>query len=132
MGDLHFDSVEKNFLAASKARRASTIRATQGPARQDLDPAARAGPGRRHRFDVELGTGAKAALAKGFVGRAQQRNLDARTLADAHLEAVNGFGSALSGKLIDLIEQGTNATVAAGMLNSPREIVKPENGDYVI
>jgi bifunctional enzyme CysN/CysC/sulfate adenylyltransferase subunit 1 len=37
----------------------------------------------------------------------------------------------LTGSFI-LIEQGTNATVAAGMLNSPREIVKPENGDYVI
>jgi hypothetical protein len=31
-----------------------------------------------------------------------------------------------------LIEQGTNATVAAGMLRPPREIVKPENADYVI
>jgi bifunctional enzyme CysN/CysC/sulfate adenylyltransferase subunit 1 len=37
----------------------------------------------------------------------------------------------LTGSFI-LIEQGTNATVAAGMLNPPREIVKPENGDYVI
>jgi sulfate adenylyltransferase subunit 1 len=37
----------------------------------------------------------------------------------------------LTGSFI-LIEQGSNATVAAGMLNSPREIVKPENGDYVI
>jgi bifunctional enzyme CysN/CysC/sulfate adenylyltransferase subunit 1 len=37
----------------------------------------------------------------------------------------------LTGSFI-LIEQGTNATVAAGMLRSPREIVKPENGDYVI
>ncbi len=37
----------------------------------------------------------------------------------------------LTGSFI-LIEQGTNATVAAGMLSSPREIVKPENGDYVI
>ena len=37
----------------------------------------------------------------------------------------------LTGSFI-LIEQGTNATVAAGMLCPPREIVKPENGDYVI
>ena len=31
-----------------------------------------------------------------------------------------------------LIEQGTNATVAAGMLLPPHEAVKPENGDFVI
>jgi bifunctional enzyme CysN/CysC/sulfate adenylyltransferase subunit 1 len=37
----------------------------------------------------------------------------------------------LTGSFI-LIEQGTNATVAAGMLRPPREIVKPENSDYVI
>jgi sulfate adenylyltransferase subunit 1 len=37
----------------------------------------------------------------------------------------------LTGSFI-LIEQGTNATVGAGMLRPPREIVKPENGDYVI
>jgi sulfate adenylyltransferase subunit 1 len=37
----------------------------------------------------------------------------------------------LTGSFI-LIEQGTNATVAAGMLLPPREVVKPENGDYVI
>jgi len=37
----------------------------------------------------------------------------------------------LTGSFI-LIEQGTNATVAAGMLLPPREAVKPENGDYVI
>jgi bifunctional enzyme CysN/CysC/sulfate adenylyltransferase subunit 1 len=37
----------------------------------------------------------------------------------------------LTGSFI-LIEQGTNATVAAGMLLPPREIVKPEGGDYVI
>jgi sulfate adenylyltransferase subunit 1 len=37
----------------------------------------------------------------------------------------------LTGSFI-LIEQGTNATVAAGMLLAPREVVKPENGDYVI
>ena len=37
----------------------------------------------------------------------------------------------LTGSFI-LIEQGTNATVAAGMLLPPREVVKQENGDYVI
>jgi bifunctional enzyme CysN/CysC/sulfate adenylyltransferase subunit 1 len=37
----------------------------------------------------------------------------------------------LTGSFI-LIEQGTNATVAAGMLVPPREIVRPEAGDYVI
>jgi bifunctional enzyme CysN/CysC/sulfate adenylyltransferase subunit 1 len=37
----------------------------------------------------------------------------------------------LTGSFI-LIEQGTNATVAAGMLLPPPEVVKPENGDYVI
>ena len=31
-----------------------------------------------------------------------------------------------------LIEQGTNATVGAGMLLRPREFVKLETGDYVI
>ena len=37
----------------------------------------------------------------------------------------------LTGSFI-LIEQGTNATVAAGMLLPPLTVVKPENGDYVI
>jgi bifunctional enzyme CysN/CysC/sulfate adenylyltransferase subunit 1 len=37
----------------------------------------------------------------------------------------------LTGSFI-LIEPGTNATVAAGMLLPPREVVKPEIGDYVI
>ena len=44
----------------------------------------------------------------------------------------DGYASnRLTGSFI-LIEQGTNATIAAGMLRPPREIVKPENGDYVI
>jgi len=44
----------------------------------------------------------------------------------------DGYGiNRLTGSFI-LIEQGTNATVAAGMLLPPREIVKSENGDYVI
>ncbi len=37
----------------------------------------------------------------------------------------------LTGSFI-LVEQGTNATVAAGMLHASREVVKPENADYVI
>ncbi|MEX2043881.1 MAG: GTP-binding protein [Opitutus sp.] len=37
----------------------------------------------------------------------------------------------LTGSFI-LIEQGTNATVAAGMLLPPREVVRSDNGDYVI
>ncbi|MBI5691746.1 MAG: sulfate adenylyltransferase [Verrucomicrobia bacterium] len=37
----------------------------------------------------------------------------------------------LTGSFI-LIEPGTNATVAAGMLLPPRETVKPESADYVI
>ncbi|MBI5384398.1 MAG: sulfate adenylyltransferase [Verrucomicrobia bacterium] len=37
----------------------------------------------------------------------------------------------LTGSFI-LIEQGTNATVAAGMLFPPREVVKPEASDFVI
>ncbi len=44
----------------------------------------------------------------------------------------DGYGiNRLTGSFI-LIEQGTNATVAAGMLLPPRETVKSENGDYVI
>jgi bifunctional enzyme CysN/CysC/sulfate adenylyltransferase subunit 1 len=37
----------------------------------------------------------------------------------------------LTGSFI-LIEQGTNATVAAGMLLNPTELVRPENTDYAI
>jgi sulfate adenylyltransferase subunit 1 (EFTu-like GTPase family) len=37
----------------------------------------------------------------------------------------------LTGSFI-LVEQGSNATVAAGMLLPPHELVKSENGDYVI
>jgi sulfate adenylyltransferase subunit 1 len=44
----------------------------------------------------------------------------------------DGYASnRLTGSFI-LIEQGTNATVGAGMLMAPREVVKPESGDYVI
>jgi bifunctional enzyme CysN/CysC/sulfate adenylyltransferase subunit 1 len=37
----------------------------------------------------------------------------------------------LTGSFI-LIEQGTNATVAAGMLSAPTEAVKPEYSDFAI
>ncbi len=37
----------------------------------------------------------------------------------------------LTGSFI-LIEQGTNATVAAGMLSPPRSVVRPEHTDYTI
>ena len=37
----------------------------------------------------------------------------------------------LTGSFI-LIEQGSNATAAAGMLLAPREVVKPESGDNMI
>ena len=37
----------------------------------------------------------------------------------------------LTGSFI-LIEQGTNATVAAGMLQPPLELVKPEYNDFAI
>ena len=37
----------------------------------------------------------------------------------------------LTGSFI-LIEQGTNATVAAGMLSAPTEAVKPEYNDFAI
>jgi sulfate adenylyltransferase subunit 1 (EFTu-like GTPase family) len=37
----------------------------------------------------------------------------------------------LTGSFI-LIEQGTNATVAAGMLTAPTEAVKPEYSDFAI
>jgi bifunctional enzyme CysN/CysC/sulfate adenylyltransferase subunit 1 len=37
----------------------------------------------------------------------------------------------LTGSFI-LIEQGTHATVAAGMLHPPRELVRPEDADFVI
>jgi bifunctional enzyme CysN/CysC/sulfate adenylyltransferase subunit 1 len=37
----------------------------------------------------------------------------------------------LTGSFI-LIEQGTNATVAAGMLSAPKEAVKPEYSDFAI
>jgi bifunctional enzyme CysN/CysC/sulfate adenylyltransferase subunit 1 len=44
----------------------------------------------------------------------------------------DGYGSnRLTGAFI-LIEQGTNATVAAGMLNPPMEAVKPEYNDFAI
>ena len=44
----------------------------------------------------------------------------------------DGYGTnRLTGSFI-LIEQGTNLTVAAGMLNPPTELVKPEYNDFAI
>jgi bifunctional enzyme CysN/CysC/sulfate adenylyltransferase subunit 1 len=44
----------------------------------------------------------------------------------------DGYGTnRLTGSFI-LIEQGTNATVAAGMLSAPTEAVKPEYTDFAI
>ncbi len=44
----------------------------------------------------------------------------------------DGYAShRLTGSFI-LIEQGTNATVAAGMLQPPIETVKPEYNDFAI
>ncbi|MSU70137.1 MAG: sulfate adenylyltransferase [Opitutaceae bacterium] len=44
----------------------------------------------------------------------------------------DGYGTnRLTGSFI-LIEPGTHATVAAGMLMPPQAVVKPENGDYMI
>jgi len=44
----------------------------------------------------------------------------------------DGYGAnRLTGSFI-LIEQGTNLTVAAGMLNPPTELVKPEYNDFAI
>lgn len=44
----------------------------------------------------------------------------------------DGYGTnRLTGSFI-LIEQGTNATVGAGMLNAPTELVKPEYNDFAI
>jgi len=44
----------------------------------------------------------------------------------------DGYGTnRLTGSFI-LIEQGTNATVAAGMLLPPTEIAKPEYRDFAI
>jgi sulfate adenylyltransferase subunit 1 (EFTu-like GTPase family) len=37
----------------------------------------------------------------------------------------------LTGSFI-LVEQGTNSTVAAGMLSAPTEAVKPEYSDFAI
>jgi bifunctional enzyme CysN/CysC/sulfate adenylyltransferase subunit 1 len=72
-------------------------------------------------FDAEP---APAELAVNDIGQIRLRA--ARPLV------FDGYASnRLTGSFI-LIEPGTNATVAAGMLHPPREVVKAENGDYVI
>ena len=44
----------------------------------------------------------------------------------------DGYGNnRLTGSFI-LVEQGTNQTVAAGMLYPPTELVKPEYNDFAI
>ena len=67
---------------------------------------------------------APAALAMNDIGEIRLRT--AKPLV------YDGYATnRLTGSFI-LIEQGTNATVAAGMLQPPRETVKPESMDYVI
>ncbi len=65
-----------------------------------------------------------AALAMNDIGEVRIRT--ARPLV------YDGYATnRLTGSFI-LIEPGTNATVAAGMLQPPPEVVKPESADYVI
>jgi bifunctional enzyme CysN/CysC/sulfate adenylyltransferase subunit 1 len=67
---------------------------------------------------------APAALAMNDLGEIRLRT--ARPLV------FDGYATnRLTGSFI-LIEPGTNATVAAGMLLPPHEVVKAENGDYTI
>jgi sulfate adenylyltransferase subunit 1 len=79
------------------------------------------GPAQPH--DARTGTG-PPALAMNDIGEIRLRT--AKPLV------FDGYATnRLTGSFI-LIEQGTNATVAAGMLQPPREAVKPESPDYVI
>ena len=65
-------------------------------------------------------------------GRLAMNDIGEIRLRTARPLYFDGYGTnRLTGSFI-LIEQGTNATVAAGMLLPPREVVKPEVGDYVI
>ena len=74
-----------------------------------------------HTFESEPGP---TGLAVNDIGEVRLRS--AKPLV------YDGYGTnRLTGSFI-LIEQGTNATVAAGMLLPPREAVKPETMDYVI
>jgi bifunctional enzyme CysN/CysC/sulfate adenylyltransferase subunit 1 len=67
---------------------------------------------------------APATLAMNDLGEVRLRTAQP-LFFDAYAE------NRLTGSFI-LIEQGTNATVAAGMLETPREFVRPEQADYVI
>ena len=67
---------------------------------------------------------APAALAVNDIGEIKLRA--ARPLV------FDGYATnRLTGSFI-LIEPGTNATVAAGMLRAPHDVFKPETADYVI
>ena len=78
-----------------------------------------------HRLDIAtLETAPAAELAMNDIGQVRLRT--AKPLV------FDGYATnRLTGSFI-LIEPGTNATVAAGMLLPPRETVKPEVGDYII
>jgi len=79
-----------------------------------------------HRLNIETldPEPAPAALALNDLGEIRLRT--ARPLY------YDGYATnRLTGSFI-LIEQGTNATVAAGMLLPPTEVVRPENTDYAI
>jgi bifunctional enzyme CysN/CysC/sulfate adenylyltransferase subunit 1 len=101
-------------------------------------------PGRK--YFVKHTTQTVQAVVTGLVNRLNMSTLE--TEAEPAELAMNDIGeirlrtakplvfdgyetNRLTGSFI-LIEQGTNATVAAGMLLPPREVVKSENGDYVI
>jgi bifunctional enzyme CysN/CysC/sulfate adenylyltransferase subunit 1 len=74
-----------------------------------------------HTFDPEPGP---AELAMNDIGEIRVRT--ARPLI------FDGYAAnRLTGSFI-LIEQGTNHTVAAGMLYPPTELVKPEYNDFAI
>ena len=78
-----------------------------------------------HRLDIStLETAPAAELVMNDIGEIR--------LHTAQPLFFDGYATnRLTGSFI-LIEPGTNATVAAGMLLPPREVVKPEVGDYVI
>ncbi len=98
------------------------------------------------KYFVKHTTQTVQAVVTGLVNRLNMSTLE--TEADPAELAMNDIGeirlrtakplvfdgyetNRLTGSFI-LIEQGTNATVGAGMLLPPREVVKSENGDYVI
>jgi sulfate adenylyltransferase subunit 1 (EFTu-like GTPase family) len=72
-----------------------------------------------------------------FDPEAEPAELEMNDIGEVRLRAsrplvFDGYGTnRLTGSFI-LIEQGTNLTVAAGMLNPPTELVKPEYNDFAI